>query len=90
MEFIYLRLDMTHPSYNGALAALRAIHEQQGGFKLGVRTNKDATEAIVKVVGMTRAAASGSAWAGAIARTYRSDEASQLRSMVKGAAWIKE
>lgn len=90
MDFIYLHLDMKHAKYDEAIVALTIVHEQQGNFRLGVRTDKNDTKAIVKVVGMTQAEAAASTWAGAITQTYRKDEASQLRSMVKDAAWIKE
>lgn len=86
-DLIWLHMDATHPSYTGAINAMRGQHEALADFKLSVNLKKDGSEALVKVAGVVPGWTQGKPWAAAVIRTFVEADHDEAMVMTSHVDW---
>ncbi len=86
-DLIWVHMDATHSSYNGAINAMRAQHEALDDFKLSVNLKKDGLEALVKVAGVVPGWVQGKPWAAAVIRIFDDSDHDEAGVLVNNILW---
>ncbi len=87
IDIIWLHMDAMHASYSAAINAMRAQHENQGSFKLGINLNNDGTEALVKVAGVRAGWPVGKSWNAAVKRVFIEADHVDASALVRDLLW---
>lgn len=86
-DFIWIHMDTTHPSYVGAINAMRVQHEALDDFKLGINLKKDGLEAVVKVAGVVSGWVSGKSWNAAVIQVFADTDHIEVGTLVHNTDW---
>jgi hypothetical protein len=87
IAILYLHVNIGHAASATARSDLKTMHENKKSFKLSTNLNAAGDEAIIKLVGKTKANIAAKAWAGAIIRVYDASEINKVRAIVNDEAW---
>ncbi len=86
-DLIWVHMDATHSSYNGAINAMRARHEAAGDFKLSINLKKDGLEALVKVAGVVPTWTQGKPWIAAVIQVFADTDHDGVSLLVNNVDW---